>query len=249
MIRFDPQQKLLTPPLPSLSPSLYLSTSLSLSILSLHPSPSLFLLPPLSPSLSLLSISLLVQGMKLCGETVLRITGAGPHSISWVGYGFHLNIPHGAVPEDVTVSVAVKAFLPVAGKLNLPKNIRLVSAIYEMSSSEVFHKDVSVHIQHYNAISSVEEATCYRFIKGRHSHKDASYSFEILEGNFSTHSQLATISMKQFCSLTVVSNTSCPVKNCQYAGHAYHRYNPDQPTSLDLVFLLTPNLEVYEKVL
>ena len=228
--------------------------------------------------------------MKISGETVLRVTGAGPHNITWEGYGFHLIVPHGAVPEDVTISVAVEAFLPIAGKLKLPENIHLVSAIYEVSSSEVFHKNVSIEIQHYAAISSDQEATCYGFIKGRYSHKDVSYSFETLNGKFSTRSQLATISMKQFCLLAVASNISCqfikgrhsykspnlrgmdisddnflvpsrlntiltidpeasvPMKKYQFAGHAYHKYNPGHPTSLDMVFLLTPSLEVYEKV-
>ena len=83
--------------------------------------------------LLLLSISLLIQKRKVCSESLLSITEAGPHSINWEGYGFHLIILHGVVPEDVTVNVAVKAFLPVAGKFKLPENIHLVSAIYEVS--------------------------------------------------------------------------------------------------------------------
>ena len=151
--------------------------------------------------------------MKFCGETVLTFTGEGPHNISWEEYGFHLFVPHGAVREDVTVNVTVKAFLPVAGKFNLPKDIHLVSAIYEVSSSEVFHKNVLVQIQHYAVISFVEEMSDYGFIKGRRSRTDIPYNFDILDGEFSTHSQLATISLRHFSLLAAISCTLCLTKN------------------------------------
>ena len=188
--------------------------------------------------------------MEKFGETVLSFTGAGPHNISWEGYGFHLFVPEGAVSEGVTVYVSVEAFLPVPSKFILPEDANLVSPIYKVSSSEVFHKNVSMQISHYGAINSCEKAKCFRFIRREFTHEDVPYTYEILDGNFSANSNLATISLRQFSLIGVVAKSTRHLRNYQYAGHAYHKYMyyPGQFTRLELVFLLSPNSEVFDKV-
>ena len=42
-------------------------------------------------------------------STVLEITGSNHQSIKWLGNGFRLTVPAGAVPEGTTISLAVRA--------------------------------------------------------------------------------------------------------------------------------------------
>ena len=44
-------------------------------------------------------------------ETVLEVVGDKPQKVEWPGYGFFIEIPDGAVPPGVTVSVGVKVIL------------------------------------------------------------------------------------------------------------------------------------------
>ena len=69
-----------------------------------------------------------VQGVKVCGQTLLEITGNKLLKVSWERHGLHLTVPKGAVPSGVTVRVGAKAIL--AGKFELLEDAQLVSANY-----------------------------------------------------------------------------------------------------------------------
>ena len=49
--------------------------------------------------------------MEELASTVLEITGGKHQSIKWPGKCFWLTIPAGAVPEETTISLAVRIFL------------------------------------------------------------------------------------------------------------------------------------------
>ena len=132
----------------------------------------------------------------MCGETVLEVVGNQQQNVSWDGFGFDVTVPDGAVPSGITISLAVKAIL--AGQFKFPDNTHLVSAIYWVSASKAFCKEVSVKIQHCAIIDSEEEASNYSFVVGKCSQKDLPYTFKLVKGVFSPRSQLATISVKQF---------------------------------------------------
>ena len=103
-----------------------------------------------------------LRGVEVCGETVLEVVGDKSQKLEWPGYGFYLEVPDGALPPGVTASVAVKVIL--AGQFKFPEDSQLISAIYWISASKEFLKDVAVNIQHCAVIRSEEEGLKFRFI-------------------------------------------------------------------------------------
>ena len=79
-----------------------------------------------------------LRGVEVYGETVLEVVGDKPQKLEWPGYGFYMEVPDGALASGVTASVGVKVIL--SGQFKLPDNRQLISAIYWISSSEVFLK-------------------------------------------------------------------------------------------------------------
>ena len=191
------------------------------------------------------SFSESLQGVEVCGETVLEITGSKQQKVSWESHGFHLTVPEGAVPSGVTVSVAVKAIL--AGQFRLPENAQLVSAIYWVFASEIFLEKVSVHIEHCAKISSEEEASNYKMIVGKCSQESLPYTFQIKDGVFSPKSQLATISVRQFSYFAAVREWWCQ-SSCTYISHCYVKRDPDRSTSWTMRFMITNSLSSWIEV-
>ena len=132
----------------------------------------------------------------MCDETVLEVVGDKSQKLEWPGYGFNIEVPDEALPPGVTASVAVKVIL--AGQFKLPENSQLISAIYWVSASEVFLKEVGVNIQHCAVIGSEEECLKFRFIIAKCSQKELPYQFRVREGVFNPYTQYATIKLKQF---------------------------------------------------
>ena len=125
-----------------------------------------------------------------------------PQKLVWPGYGFFIEIPAGALPPGVTASISVKAIS--RGKFSLPENSKLISAVYGISCSEVFLKDVSLNIQHCGVIS---DASNFRFIIAKSSQNPP---YEVVQetGVFSSHTQYATIRRKRFCLIGVIASTN-----------------------------------------
>ena len=144
-----------------------------------------------------------LRGVEVCGETVLEVVGDKSQKLEWPGYGFYMEVPDGALPPNVTASVAVKAIL--AGQFQLPEASQLISAIYWISASEVFLEEVAVNIQHCAVIRSDEETSKFRFIIAKCSQKELPYRFKERAGVFNPHTQYATIKLKQF---SLVGTTS-----------------------------------------
>ena len=181
--------------------------------------------------------------MEHYGETLLEIIGSNYQKVSWNGYGFQVTVPEGAVSKDVTVYLAVKSIL--SGQFKLPDDTCLVSDIYWVSASESFLKSVSVHIQHCAIISSEAEASNYKFILGRCTQKSRPYTFTIKDGILAPHSQLATISVKQFSIFAVIFKGRGNPR-LMYASHYY--FQQVQPTRLEFMFLVTVDLESQHRV-
>ena len=172
-------------------------------------------------------------------ETVLEVVGDKPQKVEWPGYGFFIEIPEGAVPPGVTVSVGVKVIL--AGHFKFPENRQLISAIYWVSSSIEFIKEVSVNIQHC-AVCSEDQCSQFKFIIAKCSQSQLPYKFCEREGLFSSHTQYGAIKLKQFSLLgetaPVDTDTLCT---------AFMFYKQQMPT-VDFHFVivrdLEPNLQV-----
>ena len=138
-----------------------------------------------------------VLGAEVLAETVLEISGDGHQSVSWSGHGFRLTVPAGAVPHGATISLAVKAIL--SGEFDLPSDCQLMSAIYWIHPSQLFDRDVILHLEHCGVIESEAECSEYQFVAGRCSQADLPYLLKIREGGvFTPHSYEASISVKQF---------------------------------------------------
>ena len=180
--------------------------------------------------------------MEYYGETVLEITGSCFQKVTWKDFGFQVTIPEGAISKDATVHLAVKAMM--SGQFKLPDHACLVSDIFWISSSDRFLKAVSVHIQHCAIINSEEEASNYKFILGRCSQKDRPYIFTVKEGIFTPHSQLATISVKQFSFLGVIGRRGRT--RLMYTSHYY--FQQAQPTRWEFMFLVIVDLKSQRKV-
>ena len=185
--------------------------------------------------------------MEVCGETVLEITGSEHQEFSWDDYGFHLSVPEGAVPSDVTVSLAVKAIL--SGQFQLPVDTHLVSSIYWVSASHLFDKKVSVHLEHCAIINSEEEASNYKFIIGRCSQKNLPYKFKIRDAVFSPKCRLGTITVRQFSFFATVFRGLWGESKHQYMSHCYIKCSTKEPHFWKCAFLVTQNLPTCLKVL
>ena len=130
------------------------------------------------------------------GETVLEVVGDQPQKLEWPGYGFYIEVPEGALPPGVTASVGVKVIL--GGQFHFPEGSQLISALYWISSSEVFIKEVAVNIQHCAVIKNKEQCSTFRFIIAKCSQEVLPYRFKERSGVFNPHTQYGTIKLKQF---------------------------------------------------
>ena len=180
--------------------------------------------------------------MEVCGETVLEVVGNRSQKVEWPGYGFYLEVPDGALPPGVTASVAVKVIL--AGQFKLPEDSQLISAIYWISASEEFLKDVGVNIQHCAVIRSEEECTKFRFIIAKCSQEELPYTFREKKGVFNPHTQFATIKLKKFSLLGGVGPEGTQMR---YTTLQFYKQIPGT-VNVDFIFAIICNCEPVLKV-
>ena len=171
-------------------------------------------------------------------ETVLEIVGDKPQKPEWPGYGFFIEVPEGALPPGVTASVGVKVIL--AGQFKFPENRKLISAIYWVSSSEIFLKEVAVNIQHCAIIRSEEQCSTFSFIIARCSQKELPYTFREREGLFNSHTQYGAIKLKQF---SLIGETAPDDAETLYTAFMYYKQQIPIPLTIDFHFVVVQNLE------
>ena len=160
----------------------------------------------------------------------------------WASYGFYIEVPEGALAADVTASVGVKVIL--GGQFQLPENSQLISAVYWISSSEVFLKEVAVNIQHCAVIRSEEQCSKCKFIIAKCSQEVLPYRFKEKEGLFNEHTQYATIKLKQF---SLVGATGPENTELRYMGLKFYKPIP-HTVRVDFIFVVIRNLEAELKV-
>ena len=137
-----------------------------------------------------------LRGADVYGETVLEVVGDQPQKLEWPGYGFYIEVPEGSLPPGVTASVAVKVIL--GGQFQFPEGSQLISALYWISSSEVFLNEVAVNMQHCAVIKNEEQCSTFRFIIAKCSQEVLPYRFKERVGVFNSHTKYGTIKLKQF---------------------------------------------------
>ena len=184
-----------------------------------------------------------LRGVEVYGDTVLEVVGDKPQKLEWLGYGFYLEVPDGALAPEVTASVAVKVIL--SGQFKLPENSQLISAIYWISSKEMFLKKVAVNIQHFAVITSEEQCSKFSFIFAKSSQKELPYTFDEREGSFNSQTQYGTIMVNQFCFLAVTGPANTEL--C-FTSLKFYKPKPAPVPTVDFVFVVVCNHDLFVKV-
>ena len=101
-------------------------------------------------------------GMQVVGERRFTVTGDNSaFTLDWVQFGLRIEVPEGSLPARHRTELHVKAIID--GDFILPPDIYLVSGIYQITSSEQFKKNVTLHLPHAAIIKSEKEASNFRF--------------------------------------------------------------------------------------
>lgn len=183
-----------------------------------------------------------LRGVEVIAETVLFVVGEKSQKLTWSDYGFYLEVPDGALPSGVTASVFVKVIL--AGQIKIPDKCKLLSAIYWISSSEVFQKEVAVSIQHCAVIRPDDDCSKFKFIIAKCSQKELPYNFRERDGFFNFRTQFATLKLKQFSLLGEVGPEDT---ECSYTALKFYKQIPGTYNA-DFMFVIVRNLEACLKV-
>ena len=177
------------------------------------------------------------------GETVLEVVGDQPQKLEWPGYAFYIEVPEGALPPGVTASVGVKVIL--GGQFQLPEGSQSVSALYWISSSEVFLKEVAINVQHCAVIENEEQCSKFSFIIAKCSQEILPYIFRKRAGVFNPHTQYGAIKLKQFSITGIIAPVNTET-HC--TGLMFYREQTASPLIADFHFVIVKNLEPYLQV-
>ena len=182
--------------------------------------------------------------MDIHGETVLEVVGDKQQKLEWPGYGFYIQVPEGALPPEVTASVAVKVIL--GGRFQFPENRQLISAIFWISSSTMFLKEVAVNIQHCAVIKNEEQCSTFRFIIAKCSQKLLPYRFRERDGLFNPHTQYGVIKLKQF---SLIGATAPADAETHCTALMFYKEQIPDPLIADFHFVVVKDIESYLKVI
>ena len=169
--------------------------------------------------------------------------GDKPQKLEWPGYGFYIEVPEGALPPGVTAIVGVKVIL--GGQFTFPENRRLISAIYAVTCSEVFLKEVAVNIQHCAAIKTEEQCSTCRFIIAKCTQEVLPYRFREREGVFNLHTQYGAVKLKRF---SLLGETASADTDLKCTALMYYREQIPSPLVVDFHFVVIKNLGPYLQV-
>ena len=182
-----------------------------------------------------------LRGVKVYGETILKVVGDKPQKLEWPDYGFFIEIPKGALSPGVTARVAVKVIL--GNQFKIPENSQLISPIYWIVSSEEFLKEVTVNIQHYAVITSKEQCSKFRFIVARCSQEVLPYTFREKEGLFNAHTQYGAIKVKRF---SMFGETAPEGTDFRITSLKFYKPKPNtRPLLVDFDFVVFYNHELF----
>ena len=203
-------------------------------------------------------------GAKICGEIIFEVNLSLWNEYIWKEHGFQLMVPEGALPPGVTATVAVRAI--IGGSFELPKDSELIGAFYWITSTRTFQKEVTVRLQHCAIIESDTECECVKFLIAKCPQPQLPYKFTVVDGNFTPHSQFASVSVTEFSIIAVIYNwilglwpgplppnevpanrlLPTPKPNCIYTGQVW--YKKQSWTIYHISVIITQHLPTYLKV-
>ena len=169
--------------------------------------------------------------------------GDKPQLLEWSGYGFYIEVPKGALPPGVTASVHVRAIL--GGQFKFPENSQLISALYWVSCSEEFFKEVAVNIEHCAIIKTKEQCSSFKFIIAETSSQKPPYTFIEREGEFNLDTQYGTVKLKEFCAVAIEGPTNT-LTRC--TAHMFYKKKQTCPFVADFHFVVVKDHKTFLQV-
>ena len=183
--------------------------------------------------------------MQVVGERRFTVIGDdSAFTLDWVQFGVCIEIPKGSLPAGSTTGVHVKAI--ISGDFKVPPDCYLVSGIYQISSSEQFKKNITLHLPHAAIIKSEDEASYFRFYTADCS-SGPPYEFKEMEGGyFRPHSNSATIDVHHFSCYTIGATTIRP--NQRYISHLFYKSISDSVKKWKMIFTITKDEKSFVEV-
>ena len=140
-------------------------------------------------------------------------------SYQWMGSGFKLHTPRGALPAKVfSCRITVQASL--SEQFKLPENSELVSPVYWISTPKNlrFLCPLTVDFQHCGTVEERDDPDL-SFVVAKCTQPDLPYKFKFLDGgHFDPNSSYGSISVTHFSGLGIVSKLR---KSRPYCARTY----------------------------
>ena len=183
--------------------------------------------------------------MQVVGEKSFTVTGDdSAFTLDWIKFGLRIEIPKGSLLAGSTTELLVKAI--IGGDFILPPDCYLVSGIYQISSSEQFKKNFTLHLPHAAIIKSEEEASYFRFYTADCS-SGPPYEFKEMEGGyFRPHSNSATIDVHHFSCYTIGAITIRPDQ--RYIFRLFYKSISDSIKNWKMIFTITKDEKSFVEV-
>lgn len=165
-------------------------------------------------------------------------TGKEDHLL-WEAYGINLHFPSHS--SDVTIEGKVRVLSIDNEKCEFPEESELVSAVYDISSKELFPVPVTVQLQHSIPLQDDNKTKRMSFVIDD-TQQGPPYVFsELCGGDFKCGSSYGQIQLRHFCKLGVIIKRilSRPIP---FYADIYYTQN-DRAN-----FVVTQNLEAHINV-
>ena len=181
-----------------------------------------------------------IRGADITAQTRIEITANQPLDCHWVGHGFKVHIPAGAIREERgPVTLYIQASL--SGDYQLPDNGVLASGVYWLSLHphvKSFSKKATVTIQH----CASDNDSALSFFTAKCTQKSLPYTFKSLEGGSFLVSGCGTIQCNRFSALAISASSISEYALCSY-------YMAKQLNVYYVYIAVIPNLNLYLKVI
>ena len=105
-----------------------------------------------------------------------------------------------------TCTVAVKAL--IAGRFVLPKSTELVSALYAISSSQMFRAEIKIEIEHCVLLKNNAQCAYLQFVKAHQTQPGKWYHFSLQGGEFCVESNYGGLWQSEFSIVGIVDVNS-----------------------------------------
>ena len=148
-----------------------------------------------------------IRGVTISDEITIQFSGSKSHQYDWKGYGFKIFVPSGAIPDDLTYQLTVRAV--THGQFNFPKNTEQVSAIYWIHSTHRFQKPVDVSVEHCAILETADNCDCMKFVIA-YCNQELPYDFQPCKGAFSLNNREGLISLRSFSFLAIIRDYFYP---------------------------------------